>query len=144
MRFEQTPLAAASLGQVHRAMLPTGEDVAVKVQRPDIDLLVDADLSSLRFVIRLVKRFRAVRQQVDIDALYREFSTTLLHELDYVREGHYAERFAVNFAGDPTVTLPGVYWSLTTRRVLTPQLRLDAAETLLVSPGGRVTLTAPK
>ncbi|GAC1435416.1 MAG: AarF/ABC1/UbiB kinase family protein [Chloroflexota bacterium] len=118
-RFERVPLAAASLGQVHRAALPTGEDVAVKVQRPDIDILVDADLASLRFVIRILGHFGVVRRQVDLDGFYREFATTLVHELDYMREGHYAERFSVNFAGDPNITLPAVYWSLTTRHVLT-------------------------
>jgi len=117
--FEETPLAAASLGQVHRAQLATGEDVAVKVQRPNIDALVAADLDSLRFVIRLLGRFRAVRRQVDLDAFYTEFATILRHELDYVREGHYAERFAVNFTGEPAITLPRIYWSLSTRRVLT-------------------------
>jgi predicted unusual protein kinase regulating ubiquinone biosynthesis (AarF/ABC1/UbiB family) len=60
-----------------------------------------------------------VRRQVDLNAFYREFAETLLLELDYIQEGHHAERFALNFADNPAITLPSVYWSLTTRRVLT-------------------------
>jgi predicted unusual protein kinase regulating ubiquinone biosynthesis (AarF/ABC1/UbiB family) len=117
---EQKPTAAASLGQVHRAKLPSGEDVAVKVQRPMIYRLVRADLSALKFVIWVItKIYRDANKFIDLGALYREFSRTVYEELDYVAEGRNAERFARMFADDPTVKAPKVYWDYTKRRVLT-------------------------
>ena len=117
---EQKPTAAASLGQVHRAKLPSGEDVAVKVQRPQVYRLVKADLSALKFVIWVITRIkRDTSKFIDLWALYREFGRTVYEELDYVAEGRNAERFARLFAGDPTVKVPKIYWDFTKRRVLT-------------------------
>ncbi len=117
---EQKPTAAASLGQVHRAKLPSGEDVAVKIQRPLIYRLVRADLGALKFVIWVITRLnRNASKFIDLWALYREFSRTVYEELDYVAEGRNAERFARMFADDPTVKVPKIYWDYTKRRVLT-------------------------
>jgi len=117
---EEKPTAAASLGQVHRAKLTTGEDVAVKVQRPLIYRLVRADLGALKFVIWVITHiYRNANKFIDLGALYREFSRTVYEELDYVAEGRNAERFARMFADDPRVKAPKIYWDYTKRRVLT-------------------------
>ena len=124
--FDPTPLAAASLGQAHRArLLPedaaeTGfADVVVKVQRPDIPAIVAVDLAALRKVAGWLSRVRLVSRRVDLPALAEEFATTSLQEIDYLHEAQNAERFAEQFAGDPRVGVPGIAWERTSRRVLT-------------------------
>jgi predicted unusual protein kinase regulating ubiquinone biosynthesis (AarF/ABC1/UbiB family) len=117
--FEPLPLASASLGQVHRARLNSGEAVVVKVQRPGIESLIEVDLSALRRVIGWLKRYRAITRRVDLDALFEQFSSTLWQEVDYLAEAANAARFAEMFADDETVRIPGVYQATTTRRVLT-------------------------
>jgi predicted unusual protein kinase regulating ubiquinone biosynthesis (AarF/ABC1/UbiB family) len=117
--FETTPLASASLGQVHRARLTTGEAVVVKIQRPGIGDLIRVDLSALATVIAWLKRYRPIRRRADLDALLAEFSRTLWEEVDYLAEAENARRFAAMFADDPGVRIPAVHASHTTRRVLT-------------------------
>jgi ubiquinone biosynthesis protein len=119
--FETTPLAAASLGQVHRATLPTGQKVAVKVQRPGIDQIVAADLEALHYIVTWLDRHTPIRKRANLPLILLEFEETLGMELNYVREGHHAERFAVAFADVEEVRVPRVYWSHTTRKVLTMQ-----------------------
>lgn len=119
--FSEVPLAAASLGQVHRATLPTGEQVAVKVQRPNIDQIVEADLGSLRYIVGWLERFTSIRRRIDLSAILVEFEETLRLELDYVAEGHHAERIAVIFNNEPRIAVPRVYWSHTRPRLLTLQ-----------------------
>lgn len=119
--FEQAPLAAASLGQVHRAVLPTGEQVAVKVQRPQIDEIVEADLRTLRYIVGWLDRHTPIRRRADLPQILREFQDTLRLELDYQREGHHAERLAVMFANVSEVAIPRIYWSHSRGRVLTLQ-----------------------
>ena len=119
--FDQLPVAAASLGQVHRARLRTGEIVAVKVQRPDIAVIVEADLAAFRYIVRWLGRFRAIRRRANLQAVLREFETTLRMELDYVREAHHAERLSVMFSNSKEIAVPRVYWSHTTTRVITLQ-----------------------
>ncbi len=123
--IEEQPLAAASLGQVHRAWLREGGDgdaaggaVVVKVQRPGIEHLVQTDLAALRVVARWVIRYKPIGRRADVPALLQEFAKTLWEELDYVQEAGNAERFAEMFAGDDHVHVPRVYRRHSTRRVL--------------------------
>lgn len=125
--FEEEPLAAASLGQVHRAKLPATEeensqalmDVVVKIQRPDIEQIIATDLSALRTVSKWLMRYKPISLRADIPALLAEFSRILYEEIDYLAEGRNAEIFAENFKDVYGVRVPGVIWSHTTRRLLT-------------------------
>jgi predicted unusual protein kinase regulating ubiquinone biosynthesis (AarF/ABC1/UbiB family) len=125
--FDEDPLAAASLGQVHRGKLFGDQDnndrgwveVVVKVQRPDIETVIATDLAALRTVGNWAMRYEPIRRRADIPALLAEFSRILYEEIDYLAEGRNAETFAENFKGIPGVRIPGVVWSLTTRRALT-------------------------
>ena len=126
--FDPTPLAAASLGQAHRARLtPAGAaetgfaDVVVKVQRPGIEVIIDVDLAALRKVAGWLNRVRLVSSHVDLPGLVEEFAQTSLEEIDYLHEAQNAERFAEAFAGDERVRVPEIGWERTTRRVLTLQ-----------------------
>lgn len=125
--FEEEPLAAASLGQVHRAKLhvpnagdaPDWIEVVVKVQRPDIETIIATDLSALRTVGGWLMRYKPIRLRADVPALLAEFSRILYEEIDYLAEGRNAETFAANFKDVRGVRVPGVVWSHTTRRLLT-------------------------
>lgn len=124
--FDEQPLAAASLGQAHRARLSkldaadTGFDnVVVKVQRPGIDEIVAVDLAALRRVAGWLRRIRIVADRVDAPALVEEFAVTSLEEIDYLHEAANAERFRENFTADPRVDAPEIVWERVTCRVLT-------------------------
>jgi predicted unusual protein kinase regulating ubiquinone biosynthesis (AarF/ABC1/UbiB family) len=139
--FERQPLASASIGQVHRArlhedeMLPGSPSnggsnqmdegdtanpiVVVKVQRPNIQTIVETDLSALRVVSGWINAYPPIRKRANVPALLAEFSRSLYEEMDYLTEGSNAETFAANFANRPDICVPHVFWSHTTRRVLT-------------------------
>ncbi|PZQ87643.1 MAG: ABC transporter [Leifsonia xyli] len=124
--FDPVPIAAASLGQAHRATLSPGlaadagfAEVVVKVQRPGIEEVVAVDLAALRRVGRWLSRIRLVSTRVDAPALVEEFATTSLAEIDYLHEAANAERFAADFAADARVSVPVILWERTTLRVLT-------------------------
>ncbi len=125
---DPVPLAAASLGQAHRARLSESDaeqtgmlDVVVKIQRPGIDAVVDVDLRALRRVARWLSRVRLVADRVDVPTLVEEFAATSLEEIDYLHEATSGERFAASFEGDDRVRVPEIVWERTTRRVLTLQ-----------------------
>ena len=125
---DPVPVAAASLGQAHRAVLSDADaavsglrEVVLKIQRPGIDRIVDVDLAALRKVGGWLSRVRLVSDRVDMPALVEEFAHTSLDEIDYLHEAQNAERFAENFAEEPRVDTPEIVWERTTRRVLTMQ-----------------------
>ncbi|WP_372488139.1 ABC1 kinase family protein [Rathayibacter caricis] len=125
---DESPVAAASLGQAHRALLSpldsadTGHTTAIlKVQRPGIDAIVDVDLAALRRVGRWLTHVRLVSDRVDAPALVEEFAATSLEEIDYLQEAANSVRFAADFAGDPRIGVPDVVWERSTRKVLTLQ-----------------------
>ncbi len=125
---DERPLAAASLGQAHRAILSdelaaeTGlSAVVLKIQRPGIDRIVDVDLRALRKVGVWLSKVALVRDRVDMPSLVEEFAVTSLEEIDYLHEAANSERFAADFGGEGGVAVPDVVWERTTRRVLTLQ-----------------------
>lgn len=133
--IEQEPVAAASLGQAHRAwLLPvnefqeTGQPVVVKVQRPNIEEMVRIDLSALSIVARILMRYPPIRRRADVPELLEEFSRTLWDELDYESEALNVERFAQIHAQDPQILIPAVYREHSTRRVIV----LENVETLKI------------
>jgi ubiquinone biosynthesis protein len=119
IEFDRTPLAAASIGQVHRAVLPNGHTVAVKVQRPGAPEQIEADLGLLYQAARIVKERVRALDFVDVREVVDEFARAIRQELDYRLEGRNAEQLHRNFAGHPHVRVPRVYWSYSRARVLT-------------------------
>lgn len=118
-RFDPTPLAAASIGQAHAASLFDGTEVVVKVRRPGVVEQVEQDLEIFLNLAAAASRRWELAEEYDLVGLAQEFAQTLRAELDYLREGRNAERFAQNFAGNPRVHIPRVFWEYTTSRVLT-------------------------
>ncbi len=124
--FDEEPLAAASLGQAHRARLRDADadelgfrDVVVKIQRPHIQQVIEVDLAALRRVGRWLTRYRPIASRANVPGLIEEFAHTSLNEVEYLAEAANAERFAENFAADARVKVPRIVWELTSRRVLT-------------------------
>lgn len=113
------PIAAASLGQVYRARLHNGEEVAIKVQRPNLYPLITLDLCLMRWGAKTFGGYLPLNLGHDLSLIIDEFGTKLFEEMDYQNEGHNAERFAANFAGDPEVKVPSIYWDYSDRHVLT-------------------------
>jgi predicted unusual protein kinase regulating ubiquinone biosynthesis (AarF/ABC1/UbiB family) len=117
--IDETPIAAASLGQVHRARLHTGESVVIKVQRPGIRDICYTDLAAMRVVGRVAMRFRFISRRADALALVNEFGKVLLEELSYKHEAYNAARFADMFKDSDEVYIPSVYYRLSTDHMLT-------------------------
>lgn len=119
--FETTPLAAASLGQVHAAVLHSGEAVVVKVQRPDIAQRIATDLAILADLAGLAQERLTVGAQYNLVDLVHEFAASLRAELDYRREGRNAERFRQLFRGSPYAYIPRIYWDYSDAHILTSE-----------------------
>ncbi|HEX5873175.1 MAG TPA: AarF/ABC1/UbiB kinase family protein [Pyrinomonadaceae bacterium] len=118
--IDSEPIAAASLGQVYRARLATGEEVAVKVQRPNLHKTIEFDVAILFRLVKLTNRFfPRANENADWEGMLREFHSTIFEEMDYVKEGRNADRFRYNFRTWRAIRVPKIYWSHTTTRVLT-------------------------
>lgn len=117
--FSNLPLAAASIAQVHRGRLLSGEEVVIKVRRPGIEGTIETDLDILAGLAYLVEHHIPHAGILDPVGVVKEFRRTLKREMDFTREGRTIDRFAANFAKDPTVYTPKVYWEYTSQRVLT-------------------------
>jgi predicted unusual protein kinase regulating ubiquinone biosynthesis (AarF/ABC1/UbiB family) len=127
--FNTNPLAAASLGQVHKARLHTGEDIVVKVQRPGLEELFNLDFELLHHLVRLGNQYFKNLRKYNLEEIYQEFFELLFQEVDYINEGKNAERFQQNFLGYQRVKVPKIYWDYTTRKILTleylPGIKID-------------------
>ncbi|MHB8383124.1 MAG: ABC1 kinase family protein [Candidatus Binataceae bacterium] len=120
-RFDQTAFAAASLGQVHRAITRDGREVAVKVQYPGVEATVEQDLGNLKMLLMTLQAIGrdVMRQKIDCNAVYKELEERLREELDYVREARNMTEFGRLLADDPDIMIPSVVKELSARRVLT-------------------------
>ena len=118
--IDSEPIAAASLGQVYRARLATGAEVAVKVQRPNLEATIAFDVAILFRLVKLTNRFfPQANENADWEGMLREFYATIFEEMDYVKEGRNADRFRYNFRTWRAIRVPKVFWSHTNTRVLT-------------------------
>ncbi|MCM3690153.1 ABC1 kinase family protein [Neobacillus niacini] len=117
--FSEIPLAAASIGQVHHAVLLTGEPVAVKIQRPNIMRVIDTDLEILQDLARLAESRIDWVERYQIRTIIEELSRSLREELDYENEGRNAEKIAKQFMNDSKVRIPKVFWEYSTKKILT-------------------------
>jgi predicted unusual protein kinase regulating ubiquinone biosynthesis (AarF/ABC1/UbiB family) len=117
--IEPEPIAAASLGQVYRGRLHSGETVAIKVQRPNLEGVINFDLAVLRQLARFAQRFPQMNRGVDWEGTIDEFAAVIFEEMDYVREGHNAETFRDHFSKWKEVYVPRIHWSHASTRVLT-------------------------
>jgi predicted unusual protein kinase regulating ubiquinone biosynthesis (AarF/ABC1/UbiB family) len=113
------PIAAASLGQVYCAKLHSGEEVAVKVQRPNLLPTLTLDLYLMRWAAGWVAPWLPLNLGHDLTLIVDEFGTKLFEEIDYLNEGRNAEKFAANFQDDPTIKVPAIYWRYCSQHVLT-------------------------
>jgi len=113
------PVAAASLGQVYRAYLHSGEEVAVKVQRPNLQPILSLDLYLMRWATGWLAPWLPLNLGHDLTLIVDEFGTKLFEEIDYLNEGRNAEKFAFNFRNDPSIKVPAIYWRYTSIHVLT-------------------------
>lgn len=118
MIFDDEPVGSASIGQVHRAILHSGEDVAVKVQRPNIEGTVRTDLEILRHLANLLEANLEWAKNYQVTDMIDEFSFALLNELDYTIEARNVERIGKTHANDPNVKIPNIFWDYTTKNVM--------------------------
>lgn len=119
LEFDETPAAAASIGQVHFARLPDGTPVAVKIQRPGVHEIIESDLDILRTQARRVQGRTDLGRRYDLVGLVDEFARVIREECDYVKEGENAERLREAFGDDESVYFPRIYWDRTSDTVLT-------------------------
>ncbi len=118
--IDHEPIAAASLGQVYRARLASGEEVAVKVQRPGLPETINFDIAIIYRIVKLINRFfPSANENADWEGMLREFYQTVFEEIDYVKEGRNADRFRYNFQTWRAIRVPKIFWSHTSQKVLT-------------------------
>lgn len=117
--FEETPIAAASIAQVHRAKTPDGKSVVLKIQRPGIRHTIETDINILFDLANLIDKYIPESKLFNPIGIANEFAKTIRKELDFSREGRNIDRFKRNFEGDETVYVPTVFWDLTTTHILT-------------------------
>ncbi len=130
--FDPTPMAAASIAQVHRARLKDGTSVVVKVQRPGIDKIIGEDLHTLKLLAELAHRYIPEVRAFNPAGIVQEFGRSLEQETNFIIEANNIRRFAANFADDPDVKIPNVYGQFTGRRVLV----MEALEGIPLSQSG--------
>ncbi len=118
-QFEETPLATASIAQVHRGILKSGEHIVCKVRRPGIEEVIETDLDIMMGLAYLIEKHLPGGDVYDPVSLVKEFRRTIYRELDFSREGRTTDRFATNFADDDTVHIPEVFWDYTGKTVIT-------------------------
>lgn len=116
--FDTKPLCSASVSQVHKATLPNGKEVAVKVQRPDIEKLFEVDIAILKFLAKLAEEHLKI-DLISPMELVEEFEEYTTKELDFMKEAKHIEKFHNYFSKDPRTHIPKVYWDYTTKRVIT-------------------------
>jgi len=130
--FEDLPVAAASIAQVHRATFKDGEKVIVKIQRPDIREIIETDISILNIIVRLMIRYIPESKFFNPEGIVDEFSRTIRKELDFTSEARNAQRFKRNFAGYRGICIPTIYTDLTTEKVIVMErfegVRIDDIE----------------
>ena len=131
--IDKTPLAAASLAQVHAATLPDGQEVVIKVQRPNIWPIIQSDLAILEDLAAITQR-TSLGDLVNPVDVVSDFAFTLQNELNYVQEGRNADRFREHFKDEPALYIPKIYWEYTTRKVLVSEriygVKIDHIETM--------------
>ncbi|MEW5920215.1 MAG: AarF/UbiB family protein [Bacillota bacterium] len=132
--FDEEPVAAASISQVHRATLISGKQVAVKVQRPDIEKVIDLDLNILKDMAHFIDHHTKYGELYDFGGMVTDFAKLIKDELDFTKEGENADTFRRNFSRDEGLIVPKVRWIYTTKRVLTMEyiegIRISDADAL--------------
>jgi len=119
LHFEEKPVASASISQVHRAVLKTGEEVAVKVQRPEVNHLMETDIEIMYYFAKLLEKYFEKMKKYSPVRIVNEFKEWTERELDFRVEARNAKRFYENFKGSKTVHIPKVYENLTTEKLIT-------------------------
>ncbi|TLM60957.1 MAG: AarF/ABC1/UbiB kinase family protein, partial [Deltaproteobacteria bacterium] len=135
LEFSDEPIAAASIAQVHRGRLFSGEEVVFKIRRPGISRTVETDIDIMMGLAHLIEQHVPAVALYDPVGLVKEFRRTIRREMDFNREGHTVERFAANFADDPTIYVPRVYWEYSGETVLT----LEFIDGIKISDFGELT-----
>ncbi|MEK6540303.1 MAG: AarF/UbiB family protein, partial [Deltaproteobacteria bacterium] len=132
--IEEKPVAAASIAQVHKAVTMDGKDVVIKVQRPDIEAIIDNDISILQYLAKLIVKYIPESRSYDPMGMVEEFGGIIKKEMDFTLEASYTERFRKNHSDDPRVLIPAVYWNLTGKKALTMEritgIKIDNIEKL--------------